>query len=534
MNKIIFHAERTNFTPRIVNALLHAADGSIFEFEKGTYDFYAGGAYEGYFFPSCNRSGDKKVCFPLLNLNDITIDGGGSEFIFHDRLFPFIIQKCANIRLKNFSIDFSFPRYCTAAVKSVSESAMELGIDRAIYDYSVNTRKNLCVNAGSCEFSTGETRYFLNQNGKCCYLSAGDIFYENEALPAPVFVCAAEETENGVILKNKGGYMPEFTAGERLVISYDERRESDIFFFDRDKNSYVENVRIYRGAGMGIVGQCCENMTLNKLVIAPRERSGDVYSTTADGILLTNFSGRVTIENCVIDRTMDDAVSVHGYYTRVERITAYNKAVVRLMNKSQSGTNIYFPHDILHITDGKTMDETGLCTVVSSRIEDDTYLIFLEFKEDITSLLHIGDLLENPDRTPEAVIRGSVFSDFPSIRIGSAKRVLFENNTVRNSSGVGVLINDIMRYWYASGRVHNVVIRNNTFENDRCAVGAVIQRLGDTSLKHENITVTGNEFINCGCNLDAESTDGLIFSNNKPDNAASNVSCRNCLNVVVS
>lgn len=54
---------------------------------------------------------------------------------------------------------------------------------------------------------------------------------------------------------------------------------------------------------------------------------------------------------------MDDAVSVHGYYTTVERITAPRKAILRMRHRSQSFMNPYCPGDRLVVTDGKSMNE---------------------------------------------------------------------------------------------------------------------------------------------------------------------------------
>ena len=59
-NSIYFSPNGENRTPDIVKTLLHAPDNTVVRFEKGVYDFYSDGAYKGYFFPGCNRSGEKR------------------------------------------------------------------------------------------------------------------------------------------------------------------------------------------------------------------------------------------------------------------------------------------------------------------------------------------------------------------------------------------------------------------------------------------------------------------------------------------
>ena len=163
-----------NRTKEVVDALLHMQSGTTLVFEKGTYDFYLDGAYRGYFFIGCNRSGEKRVVFPLLNLKNVTIDGNGSSFIFHDRIFPFVTQNCENVTLKNFSIDFSFPRCLEAVAGKTDENGFELYVDEK-YGCTVNDKGNLLIPAGSETFSSSERRYFLEQKNWHCFISVGDI-----------------------------------------------------------------------------------------------------------------------------------------------------------------------------------------------------------------------------------------------------------------------------------------------------------------------------------------------------------------------
>ena len=529
MNTIRFEPDGGNRTPGLVRALLHAQDGTTLSFAKGVYDFYGDGVYRGYFCPGCNRSSDKKVVFPLLHLNNITIDGNGAQFLFHDRLFPFVVQGCRGVTLRNFSIDFSFPRCCEAVVAGITDEGFMLKIDKNVCDYDVNSDGNMLIRAGTKVFSTCERKFFVEQqkkNGPCCfYLIPGKSFCRETGLPAGILRCTAEKRSGGVFLRWSGecDFRPDIIPG-KIYISYDEQRDNDVMFFENSSDVRIENVRIYRGAGMGVVGQCCENMTIDGLTVSPHE--GESCATTADAILLTNFSGKLTVENCRIEHTLDDAMSVHGFYSRVERVLGPRWAAVRMQHVSQGGINVYFPGDRVVVTDSEGRVEKGGAVVKEAWIQDDPYLIFIEFEEDIAELLEPGDYIENPGRTPETVIRNNFFSDFPNLRLGSAKKTVFENNTVRNCCAVAV--NDLMQYWYASGRARDVEIKNNVFEN-MSGVQVVMAR-GEGSVRHENVRVVGNTFRNCACALDAERVDGLTFRGNRLENVGEAARVRDCVN----
>ena len=488
---IQFQPNSKNRTGEIVDAIMRAEPGSTISFSYGRYDFYREGAFPWYLTPPCNTNSDKQVIFPLIGKKNLTIDGNGSEFLFHDRLFPFSLWQSNGITFKNFSIDFSFPRYCQAYLKENTDDGLLLEFEDR-YQASVSKNGNLCFLAGTELFSTAERRFFLKQENYVCYLTAGEYFYENTGLPAEVFYCRAEQTKNEIFLRKSlesKSALP-FEVGKPLIISYDENRENDVFFLDSCSEIKVENVRIFRGAGMGIVGRCCHNVSLEKFVIAPHP--GELYSTTADGILLTNFTGDLRLTDCLIKDTMDDGINVHGYYTRVEKIVSKNRALVRLIHPSQAGTNVYKPQDRLVICSAETLDEIGCCTVIDSFIQDDLHLIQLTFAEEIIEKIKPGDMLDNPDRTPRTILKNCTFDHALHLRLCSSQETIVNGCTFRNSNGLR--LDDLMKYWYASGRVRNVEIQNCTFSGNEIGIGSTMERYEETGVRHENVRIHHNHF----------------------------------------
>ena len=490
--KISFQPNGENRTGEIVDALMHAESGSTISFSKGRYDFYREGAFPWYLTPPCNANSDKQVIFPLIGKKKLTIDGNGSEFLFHDRLFPFSIWQSSEITLKNFSIDFSFPRYCYAYLEENTSEGMRLKIaDR--YRASVNADGNLCFSTRTGMFSTAEGRFTLRQEQHACFLTAGEYFYENTGLPADVYYCQAEKTEEGIFLRKNPDSKPSppFGVGKPIVISYDQKRENDVIFIDNSSELKFENVRIFSGAGMGIVGRCCHNISLDRFVIAPHPE--DPHSTTADGILLTNCTGDLRLTDCLIKDTLDDGINVHGFYTRVEKIISKNRVLVRLIHPSQAGTNIYKPQDRLVICSAETLDEIGHCTVTASFIQNDLHLIQLTFAEEIIGKLKPGDMLDNPNRTPRTILKNCTFEHAMHLRLCSSQETVVDGCTFKNNSN-GLCLDDLMKFWYASGRVRDVEIQNCTFTGNDIGIESFMERCEQTSVRHENIRIHHNHF----------------------------------------
>lgn len=127
-NIIYIKNTKANATVLVREALEKIKKGvkNIIRFDKSVYRFYKEGCYTGVFYTSNNISGEKNVVFPVLDTDNLVIDGNGSEFIFCDIIYPFVIQNCRNVKLQNFSVDFGFVKYSQATVVSSDDQGFEL------------------------------------------------------------------------------------------------------------------------------------------------------------------------------------------------------------------------------------------------------------------------------------------------------------------------------------------------------------------------------------------------------------------------
>ena len=78
-------------------------------FPEGTYHFWPEFAAGKYHCITNHDNGYRHFAFPLTGRRNIEIDGGGSEFIFHGRIIPFLIEDSHGVTLRNFTVDWEIP-----------------------------------------------------------------------------------------------------------------------------------------------------------------------------------------------------------------------------------------------------------------------------------------------------------------------------------------------------------------------------------------------------------------------------------------
>lgn len=497
INTVRIKASSQNMTPLIYDILSSTApkDETVLEFEKGTYYFSREGSREFDLFSSGGRSVKNHVVFPVLDKRDLTIRGNGSEFIFCDRLQPFIFQNCLGIKLENFAVDYSFLRYAYGTVADVNQDGFELQMDREKFDYFVEGNF-LCFRCGEDILSTRVRKLSCKRiaPGKSgiYFLYIGD----TEAAvygAAPNVRIDAEETKDGVFFRYREG-SPKvcFETGDTVCLAYDNEREAQAFWFENCRNIRLEGITIYRSGGMGVVADICEDIVINNLRIGIKAGREEYYSTTADGIFLTNCKGRFQLCNSSICNTYDDAMNIHGFYTYVEEVLSCTQIRVGYRHASHWGLIPCKAGDNLHISSGDTFDEIGAAEVKAVSMSADRRQMVLTLED--TSLLSPGMLLENPDRMPEVLIEGNTVRNCPHMRLSAGSMTIRNNCLELNDTDI--YINDLISFWGESGAARNVKISGNHFGR---AGGYTIMvkssRPESANRLHQRITIEGNQFV---------------------------------------
>ena len=541
-NEILIKKTDKSVTETVVRQMSKLKDDmlNIIKFENAVYRFDKVGAYRDIFNPIYNPKGEKNVMFPAIGVKNLVIDGGGATFLLEDRVYPFIAQKSENIVFRNFTIDFSFPRYAYTRVVDAGENGFTLEIVQKDLSYKIDEKNNLVFRTGSGEISTGKRKFFIQNttNESNSYLCVGDTEDNLNDLPAAVVFTEAEDLGGGRLRFAYRGGSCKFNckSGDTVVLSYDENRENSVFFIDECRNVHFDNVRIYRGAGFGILAHLSENIHIENCFFGiPEDRKDtEIISITADLMHFVNCSGTALIENNIFEDCLDDAVNIHGQYIGVKKVLSDNRIEADFFRTTHSCKHLYYKGDRLTLIDGKTKEEKGKVTVLDVECEDlpNTNILRVKFAENIEDMIAPGDLLENPMQMPVVVIKGNKITNCPHMRLSSSKYMEISNNLLRLNR-YSIYISDLMQYWHESGRVHSVLIEKNVFEDmspsgNAGDVAIRQEREGSHKYYHENIIIRENKFkLRNGAAINAEDVINLSCENN--DLGGSEVKINNCI-----
>jgi len=110
---------KENAIPSIIKAIAECKKhpNAILKFEKGRYDFMIDPAHSREYFESnTTNDGKKNLAILIEDCTGLTLDGGGSDFIFHGAIQPITIDHSDNIKIQNINIDWDLPLTAQAKV----------------------------------------------------------------------------------------------------------------------------------------------------------------------------------------------------------------------------------------------------------------------------------------------------------------------------------------------------------------------------------------------------------------------------------
>jgi len=502
--------------PFLGKQLLQCADGETIRFEPGDYHFSPDGAFEKYYYISNNRHGLKRVAIPIVGKKNITIDGGGSRFIFHGEIVPFVVEDSESIVLKNFTVDWERPFYSQGTVLEADSAGVLLEIDRSRYPYRIEGDEIIFEGEGwESGFSEGVFEFDV-QTRAPAYRSGDSL-----GLGFPDRIRVEDAGDGLVRLTEKFPHLP--AVGNALVLRHYVRRSPGIHLV-RSRNLLLENNVLHHAGGMGMIAQFCENVTVRKCSITPSDDR--FFSVTVDATHFVNCRGDVRLEECLFEGQLDDPANVHGINTRIKEVLGEHTVIAELVHREQQGIDIAFPGDHMRIADNESLLPIGENTVASVERLDNRFSKIV-FMKALPEGLTPGHVLENLSWTPNLHISGCTARNNRArgFLISTPGKVLVENNRIE-SSGAGIKISGDANFWFESGAVRDVLIRNNEF-GDCCygcpvwgrAVIDIDPEISDPRKNrqcfHRNIRIENNRFITFdSAILFARSVDGLVFRGN--------------------
>ena len=515
---------RRNVIPIVNEALKQCTSNEsvTIVFPKGRYDFWQDLSSAHALVPGALSQGllasPRSTGIDMVDLKNVIIDGDGSEFIFHGNMQVVSMNRCENIELKNFTVDWDFPFMYQGTYLNSTDEYIELEFDKEQYRYVIEDGEFFLTGEGwKAAPSSGYFNLFDRDTKEILYKT-------HDGNNRRLFTSRAEEVSPGVVrfygtpnIKPPKGTYTVLMAGRYISIGINISNSKDV---------YLKDLTIHHALSHAVVGSRSENITMDNANVKINEKKGRVYSIIADNSHFLDCKGLIKIINCAHTGAHDDFINVHGTFSRIDEIIDNYIVITRRLN-GIAGDEVWFV-DSIHC-------QRSDVRVIKSVESLDGRRAKITFESSLPKGTKAGDYMENKTWTPELELRNcSILRQHRArgILVTTPKKVIIEDNYFR-SAGTAILIEGDMEYWFESGACRDVTIRNNIFDNcvtSGCATGrkgewgeAIItitpsHRPQDdhTEPYHQNIRIENNIFKTFDVPLvHARSVRGLIFRNNE-------------------
>ena len=502
----------------------------ILRFPEGRYEFHEkGAAVREYYISNHDQTNPKKVGIALEDMKNLTLDGQGSEFVFHGRMLPVSLLRSENCLLKNFSIDFENPHI--AQVKIVENDPQDgIGFEPAPWvDYRI--AKDSIFEA------YGEGWTMRHSWGIAFDGDTKHLVYNTSDIGCPT-KGASEVAPRRI---HAPGWKDARLVPGTVVAMRGWGRPTPGIFLSHDVNTTIENVKVHYAEGMGLLAQLCENITLEKFGVCLKGDADPRYFTTqADATHFSGCKGKIVSCNGLYEGMMDDAINVHGTYLKVVKRVDDRTLVGRYMHGQSWGFEWGCPGDEVQFIRSNTMELVGKQNkIISIRPYDKEQTegareFLITFQEPVDQVINeqSGFGIENLTWTPEVLFSGNVIRNNRArgSLFSTPRKTIVENNLFDHTSGAAILLCGDCNGWFETGACRHVIIRKNRFVNALTnlfqftnAVISIYPEIPDLKGQQQyfhggpegGIVIEDNEFETFDAPiLYAKSVDGLVFRNN--------------------
>ena len=502
----------------------------ILRFPEGRYEFHEkGAAVREYYISNHDQTNPKKVGIALEDMKNLTLDGQGSEFVFHGRMLPVSLLRSENCLLKNFSIDFENPHI--AQVKIVENDPQ----DGIVFEPApwVDYR----IAKDSIFEAYGEGWTMRHSWGIAFDGDTKHLVYNTSDIGCPT-KGASEVAPRRI---HAPGWKDARLVPGTVVAMRGWGRPTPGIFLSHDVNTTIENVKVHYAEGMGLLAQLCENITLEKFGVCLKGDADPRYFTTqADATHFSGCKGKIVSCNGLYEGMLDDAINVHGTYLKVVNRVDDRTLVGRDMHGQSWGFEWGCPGDEVQFIRSNTMELVGKQNkIISIRPYDKEQTegareFLITFQEPVDQVINeqSGFGIENLTWTPEVLFSGNVIRNNRArgSLFSTPRKTIVENNLFDHTSGAAILLCGDCNGWFETGACRHVIIRKNRFVNALTnlfqftnAVISIYPEIPDLKGQQQyfhggpegGIVIEDNEFETFDAPiLYAKSVDGLVFRNN--------------------
>ena len=532
-------------TPAVLARIMMADEKPIstIKFEKGTYHFYPDKGYEVYAYISNHDDVVVHTAMPIWGIDNLTIDGQGSTFIYHGRMIPFMIENCKNIRVQNLSIDWAMPFHGEGLVVANDLEAKTFDLEikdpyvikndqvyfiKEYYEHTFGQtilwdpeRKGIAYDTESYTPLTAYNRKVVKRN-----LDEISYKYKMDKIAPPLKRMEMEnrlrmeEIKPGIVrIHNHARKIPKVG----LILSgkgaQAGNRVAPAFRITHTDGFKANNVNVHHAGGMGLIAESSADLILDNFNVTPS--NGRMVSTTADATHFVGCRGKVVLKNCTFNNQLDDATNVHGSYQVVMDILDDHRIGVRMGHFQQGNFVVGVANDTLGLVRlSDSFFPYDKMTIKSVQKINSRYHI-VTLNEKIPAKLRTGDLIENLDAYPELLVENCIISRNRArgVLLSTPKKIVIKDNYF-NTEMEPILIPVESGHWYESGSVTNLTVINNTFENalhsgqNRGLIRFVTDD-DNENIAFKNIEILDNTFHHFdNLVMEVSNTENLLFKGN--------------------
>ncbi|MFR9524082.1 MAG: right-handed parallel beta-helix repeat-containing protein [Rikenellaceae bacterium] len=451
-----------DMTPTIRAAIDSATSKDIkIVLEAGTYFCRPDYAFDKYCAVTNHGNGLKKILFPMIGYNSVSIEGNGATILCHGHIMPFLFEECGEIAVDGVTVDWDIPFTFLAEVIAVDakegwrevkpmgkEDGFNWEFKKEILFPNIDGFNYQCLGstlpfdattkrvvAGAIDCYSNPTRVEKLKNGNLK-------IYEKLRYQPPV----------GSLLSSKG--------------DREHDRYAPAFEFKECDKISIDHVTVHHAPGMGFLFERSANITLKNSQVVLKEGSRRVISSTADATHFANCKGDILIEGCRFENMLDDGTNVHGTYAVIDQIVDRSNVVIELMHFEQLGFKFAEAGEQMwFISKPSPLRLDAIGTVAKVEQINEKYCK-ITFAEPMPCEVKEGYILENKTWNPTFTMRGCTIQNHRArnVVLKSPLKTVIENNYFSGMMS-SILFRGELYFWYESGGVEDVLIQHNTFHN---------------------------------------------------------------------
>lgn len=504
--------------PAIVKALADAAkyESAVVKFPKGRIDLWPATAAKRELYVSNATESDslskvKNVGILLENMSNITLEGDETLIMSHGKMIHLANINSRNITVRNIGFDYERPTMSEFTILDVGDDFALVKVHRDSR-YWVIDQKVVWYGEGWKSSRLHAIRYDPDQEAMYYYKK-------------PIFqkALATDLGDNHILFR--GDFSNAGFGKDEVLTIRDSYRDCLGVLNHFSENLTFENIGFHYMHGMGMVSQFSSNISVNGLMARPRPETGRIIAGFADFLHFSGCYGKISIENSIFSGSHDDPVNVHGTHLRVVG-HEQDRIKVRFMHHQTWNLMAFDAGDTIGF-----VDNANLLIYAEAKVEKVMKIsereLELQLDRPVPKELKEKHCVENITKTPELVVRNNRFehTNTRGLLVTTRKKVLIENNTFYRTGMHAILIANDCNFWYESGPVKDVTIRNNKFiecgynsfpGTYPIAIMPETHNFVKDQYVHSNISIVDNEFtLFAPPLLFARATENIIFERNK-------------------